>query len=100
MLLILRAAADGTIKVLAVWNMVDEHGEADLRDWSGASYNDIDYVDKTVRIRRVRVTTAGNSPVKVGEFLPGTNGTKFMVAPRHAMMKWWLGDKYNELPQQ
>ena len=31
MLLILRAAADGTIKVLAVWNMVDEHGEAELR---------------------------------------------------------------------
>jgi hypothetical protein len=99
MLLILRAAADGTIKVLAVWSMVDEHGEAELRDWSGATYTDTDYTDKTVRIRRVRVATAGNSSLKVGEFLPGTNGTKLMVAPRHAMMKWWLGDKYNESPQ-
>ncbi len=96
MLLILLAAADGTIKTLAVWNMVDEYGEADIRDWSGATYNDSDYIDKTVGLRRVRVTSAGNSTTKVAEFLPGINGTKFMVAPRHAMMKWWLGDKYNE----
>jgi hypothetical protein len=76
--------------------MVDEHGEIAIRDWSGASYKDSDYTDKTIRIRRVRVTSASNSTIKVAEFLPGINGTKFMIAPRHAMMKWWLGDKYNE----
>ncbi len=76
--------------------MVDEHGEANIRDWSGATYNDIDYIDKTVRLRRVRVVNAGNSSTKVAEFMPGINGTKIMVAPRHAMMKWWLGDNYKE----
>ena len=84
------------MKTLAVWNMVDEHGEIAIRDWSGASYKDCDYVDKTIRIRRVRVTSASNNTIKLAEFLPGFNGTKIMIAPRHAMMKWWLGDKYTE----
>ena len=90
------ATANGTIKTLVVWNMVDELGEIAIRDWSGAVYKDSDYTDKTVRIRRVRLTSASNSSVKIAEFLPGANGTKFMISPRHVMMKWWLGDNYNE----
>lgn len=74
--------------------MVDQHGEVDIRDWSGATYQDSDFVDKTVRLRRLRVCSAGSSPNKIAEFMPGTNGTKFMVAPRADMMKWWLGDAY------
>ena len=81
------------MKTVAIWTMVDEHGEIELRDWSGASYQDSDYVDKSVRIKRVRVSSTGNSASKVAEFLPGRNGTKFMVAPRLSLMKWWLGDK-------
>jgi hypothetical protein len=72
--------------------MVDEHGEIELRDWSGANYQDSDYVDKTVRIKRVRVSSIINSSSKVAEFLPGRNGSKIMVAPCVALMKWWLGD--------
>jgi len=83
--------ANGAIKSVAVWNMVDKHGEMDVRDWSGATYQDSDFVDKTVRMRRVRVTSVGNSNVKVAEFMPGANGTKFMVAPHADMMKWWMG---------
>ncbi len=74
--------------------MVDQFGEVDIRDWSGATYQDSDYVDKSVRMRRLRVSTASNSPNKTAEFLPGTNGTKFIVAPRADLMKWWLGDGY------
>ncbi len=88
--------ANGTIKIVAVWNMVDKHGEVDVRDWSGAEYSDSDYVDKTVRLRRVRVTSASNSNVKTAEFMPGANGTKFIIAPHVEMMRWWLGDKYKE----
>ena len=47
--------------------MVDEHGEIEIRDWSGATYNDADYVDKSIRIRRVRVYSVMNSPMKVAE---------------------------------
>ncbi len=90
------STANGTIKTVAVWNMVDKHGEVDVRDWSGAEYQDIDYVDKTVRLRRLRVTSAGNSNVKVAEFIPGANGTKFSVVPQVEMMRWWLGDKFKE----
>jgi hypothetical protein len=39
------------------------------------------------------VASVINSNTKVAEFLPGMNGTKFMVTPRHEMMKWWLGAK-------
>lgn len=92
-------SADGTMKTVTTWTMVDEHGEMELRDWSGAVYQDADYVDKTIRIRRVRVHSAVNSPMKFAEFLPGRNGTKVIIAPRCAMLKWWLGDKYNEAPQ-
>ena len=74
--------------------MSDEQGEVEVRDWSGATYRDCDYVDKTVRLRRLRVTSASATGVKIAEFMPGSNGTKVMVAPRHAMMKWWLGDQY------
>ena len=89
-----KSMSNGTIKTLAVWNMCDEFGEFTIRDWSGASYQDNDYTDKTVRIRRVRVYSVMNSPMKVAEFLPGRNGTKVIIAPRCAMMKWWLGDQY------
>ena len=89
----LLAAANGSIKTVAVWTMVDEHGQVEIRDWSGATYQDIDYVDKTVRIRRVRITSTPNTNHKIAEFLPGCNGTKYMVAPRLQMMRWWLGDK-------
>jgi hypothetical protein len=85
--------ADGTMKMLAVWTMVDQHGEVEIRDWSGATYQDSDYTDQTVRLRRIRVASVINSNTKVAEFLPGMNGTKFMVTPRHEMMKWWLGAK-------
>jgi hypothetical protein len=85
-------AADGRVKIVAVWTMADEHGEVEVRDWSGATYQDSDYVDKTIRLRRVRVSSAPNS-VKMAEFMPGKNGTKCMVAPHNAMMRWWLGDK-------
>ena len=88
----LLAAANGSIKTVAVWTMVDEHGQVEIRDWSGATYQDIDYVDKTVRIRRVRITSTPNTNHKIAEFLPGCNGTKYMVAPRLQMMRWWLGD--------
>jgi hypothetical protein len=73
--------------------MIDEHGELEVRDWSGATYRDCEYLDKTVRLRRVRVSSNGSS-VKVAEFMPGANGTKVMVAPHLAMMRWWLGDNY------
>jgi hypothetical protein len=86
--------ASGELKIVAVWTMTDEHGSVEIRDWSGATYRDIDYVDQTVRLRRVRVTSASATGTKIAEFMPGPNGTKFMVAPRHAMMRWWLGDKY------
>ena len=85
--------ADGTIKLMAVWTMADQHGEVEIRDWSGATYQDSDYTDQTVRLRRIRVASVINSTTKVAEFMPGMNGTKFMVAPRHEMMRWWLGDK-------
>ena len=74
--------------------MVDEHGEIELRDWSGATYKDTDYVDKTLRIRRIRIHSMINNATKVGEFMPGRNGSKILIAPRAAMLKWWLGDKY------
>jgi hypothetical protein len=83
------------MKIVAIWTMCDEHGEIEIRDWSGATYQDSDYTDKSVRIKRVRVSSIANSPIKSAEFLPGRNGTKFMIAPRVALMKWWLGDKPN-----
>lgn len=86
--------ADGTMKTVTTWNMVDEHGEIELRDWSGATYQDADYVDKSIRVRRVRVYSVMNSPLKIAEFIPGRNGTKVIIAPRCEMMKWWLGDNY------
>jgi hypothetical protein len=86
--------ADGTMKTVTTWSMVDEQGEIELRDWSGATYQDADYVDKSIRIRRVRVYSVVNSPLKIAEFMPGRNGTKVIIAPRCAMMKWWLGDQY------
>ncbi len=58
--------------------MTDEHGELEVRDWSGATYRDCEYLDKTVRLRRVRVSSNGSS-VKVAEFMPGANGTKVMI---------------------
>jgi hypothetical protein len=82
------------MKMVAIWTMSDEQGEVEVRDWSGATYSDSDYVDKTVRLRRLRVTSASTTGVKIAEFMPGCNGTKVMAAPRHAMMRWWLGDKY------
>jgi hypothetical protein len=88
------------MKTVAVWTMVDEHGEIEIRDWSGAIYQDSDYADKSVRIRRVRVSSITNSASKVAEFLPGRNGTKFMIAPRVTLMKWWLGDKPSPAEQQ
>ena len=93
-------AANGTIKTVAMWTMVDEHGEIELRDWSGANYQDSDYVDKSVRIKRVRVSSIANNSSKVAEFLPGRNGTKFIVAPRVSLMKWWLGDQSAITAQQ
>ena len=81
------------MKTVTIWTMVDEHGEIEVRDWSGALYQDSDYVDKSVRIKRVRVSCVNNSATKVAELLPGRNGSKFMVAPRLSLMKWWLGDK-------
>jgi hypothetical protein len=85
-------AADGTFKTVATWTMVDEHGEIEIRDWSGATYKDSDYADKSIRIKRVRVSSTVISAIKCAEFLPGRNGTKFMIAPRVSLMKWWLGD--------
>jgi hypothetical protein len=87
-------AADGLMKTVTTWTMVDEHGEIEIRDWSGATYSDADYVDKSIRIRRVRVYSVLNSPMKVAEFLPGRNGTKVLQAPRISLMKWWLGEMY------
>ena len=81
------------MKTVTIWTMVDEHGEIEVRDWSGALYQDSDYVDKSVRIKRVRVSCINNSATKVAELLPGRNGSKIMVAPRLSLMKWWLGDK-------
>lgn len=88
-------AANGEMKMVAVWSMADEYGEIEVRDWSGAAYRDCDYVDKTVRLRRVRLSSNGSS-VKMAEFMPGANGTKCMVAPLHSMMRWWLGDHYKQ----
>jgi hypothetical protein len=56
--------------------MTDEQGTVEIRDWSGATYRDIDYVDQTVRLRRVRVTSASATGTKIAEFMPGPNGTK------------------------
>ena len=92
--ILITCAANGELKTVAVWTMADEHGTIEVRDWSGATYKDSDYVDNTVRLRRVRVSSASATGVKIAEFMPGCNGTKFMVAPRHAMMRWWLGDKH------
>ena len=87
--------ANGTTKTVAIWTMTDEHGEIEIRDWSGANYRDTDYVDKTLRLRRIRIHALTTTPVKIGEFVPGRNGTKIINAPRAAMLKWWLGDNYN-----
>jgi hypothetical protein len=56
------------MKIVAVWTMCDEHGEIEIRDWSGATYQDSDYTDKSVRIKRVRVSSTTNSSIKSAEF--------------------------------
>ena len=52
---------------------------------------DSDFVDRTVRLRRVRVANMNNSSTKNGEFLPGRNGTMVALAPHAVMQKWWMG---------
>jgi hypothetical protein len=74
-----------------VWTLVDPHGQLVMRDWSGGAYMDSDFVDRTVRLRRVRVANMNNSSTKNGEFLPGRNGTIVALAPHAVMQKWWMG---------
>jgi len=81
------------VKVLTVWTMADQTGQLSVRDWSGGgSYNDADFKDKVVRLRRVRVASMSNGSNKHGEFLPGRNGTMVGVTPAVGLEKWWLGE--------
>ena len=76
-----------------MWTMADPTGQLSVRDWSGGgSYNDADFKDKVVRLRRVRVASVSNGSNKYGEFLPGRNGTLIAVTPAVGLLKWWHGE--------
>ena len=77
--------------MVTVWTMVDAQGEVLVKDWSGSTFSDADFVDKAVRLRRVRVTTSSNGASKSAEFLPGLNGSLIAVVKHPGLQSWWLG---------
>ena len=78
--------------MVTVWTMVDAQGEVLVKDWSGSTFIVADFLDKAVRLRRVRVTTSSNGASKGAEFLPGLNGSLIAVVKHPGLQSWWLGE--------
>ena len=79
---------NGKNRVLTTIHLVDSTGRFDVRTWNHVPSQFKLYVDKPVKIQRVRVTSFAGD--KLAEFLDGQGSVILTSFPDHeAMSSWW-----------